>query len=154
MGQRKSGKQRQASRRRAASKQTATEAAAVAPAPPPPPLCDWCEKRHEGDCPGPWCVICDEPLPPIITWRQVTCGEDSCRQERRRQMTRERVARWRAHRRDPAPEPDPDPFAPQPGDQPEDRILRHAAKFLRDKRLASEASEAERLAARKRATGD
>ena len=100
MAKRRSGKQRQATRRRAASKQAATEAAKVARPPPLPPACEYCDKRHEGDCPGPWCPICHDPLPPVITGRQVTCGDRWCREKRRRQMTRERVARWRAGRRE------------------------------------------------------
>ena len=63
IAKRKSGKQRQAIRRRNESKQAALAAARPRRAPPP---CDYCGKPHEGDCPGPWCPICDDPLPPVI----------------------------------------------------------------------------------------
>ena len=57
---------------------------------------------HEAANPPPataLCPICEDPLPPVLTGRQVTCGRYWCRQERRRQMTRARVARFRARRR-------------------------------------------------------
>ena len=74
MAKRKSARQREAKRRR--------QAVRIAPAAPR------------------LCVICDKSLPPVPHERQVTCGTYRCQRERRRQMTRERVARFRSRRRD------------------------------------------------------
>ena len=55
------------------------------------------EARREAATPR--CPICNARMPSVLTGRQVTCGADRCMQERRRRMTRARVARFRARRR-------------------------------------------------------
>lgn len=92
MAKRKSGKQRAAQRRRSA----ATEAA---PPRRPLPVCPHCDRRHEGECPGPFCAVCGGFIPREKRGPPVTCGAQWCQDERRREMTRARVDRFRERRR-------------------------------------------------------
>jgi len=96
MAKRKSGKQRAAQRRRNAARKAATE---TAPPRRPLPVCPYCDRRHEGECPGPYCAMCGVPIPPEKRGRPVTCGLQWCQRERRREMTRARVHRFRERRR-------------------------------------------------------
>ena len=55
------------------------------------------EARREAA--SPRCPVCNAKMPSVLTGRQVTCGADRCMRERRRRMTRARVARFRTRRR-------------------------------------------------------